>query len=282
MKKSYLQFPLFFLGPILSAAFGSYAVSVEGISPSVFYPNIVAIIFGIPLVFLLAPRWSDKRPNLVMQLSFISIFLLLLCFFFPGPNDIHRWLSVGSFYVNVSMIVLPISLYCLHQLLHEGKVLYGIVLFAAIGTILGFQPDAGQATAFGLAGLVLFFRNKLNAKIRLSAFLISLITIALAWNRIDLLEPVAHVEEIFYLIASLGPIGLAGIVIISLLLFVPFVYFSFKRIETVRTLSVSFIVYLAASFVVTEFGHYPVPVMGAGASSVIGWFLMLSFVFRMY
>ncbi len=246
-----------------------------------FYPNIGAILVGMPLVFLLAPRWSDKRPLLVMQLAFISIFLLLISFFFPGVNDVHRWISVGGIDANVSMLMLPVALYCLHQLLHEHKYLYGIVLFAAIGTILGFQPDAGQASAFGLASLVLFFRNKMSAKIRAAAVLISIITIGLAWNRIDLLEPVAYVEDIFYLMASLGPMGLIAMTAISLLLFFPFIFMSFKRIETVRTLSVTFIVYLATSFVVTEFGHYPVPVMGAGASSVIGWFIMLSFVFRM-
>lgn len=253
-----------------------------GIPVNVFYPNIGAILVGIPMVFLLAPRWSDKKPQLVIQLSFLSILLLILCFFFPGINDVHRWVTIGGLEANMSMMVLPLALFCLHQLLHEQKILYGLVLFTAIGLILGFEPDAGQASAFGLAGLVPFFRNKVEAKFRVAAFFISILTIALAWNRIDLLEPVAYVEDIFYLMASLGPMGFIGITAISLLLFFPFIYMSFKRIETVRTLSVTFIVYLATSFVVTELGNYPVPVMGSGASSVIGWFLMLSFVFRMH
>ena len=45
-------------------------------------------------------------------------------------------------------------------------------------------------------------------------------------------------------------------------------------------LSISFIVYLLASLVVTELGHFPVPVIGAGFSSVFGWFLMLSFIYK--
>lgn len=281
MKKTYVQSFLFFIGPILAVLFGMYTVYSMGIPTDVFYPNAVATVLGIGLVYLLGPRWSDKRPMLVIQLSFISLLLLLVSFFFPGPSEVHRWIVLGSININVSMIMLPVVLYCMHQLLHEKKFLHGVVLFAAIATVLGFQPDAGQATAFGLAGLVLFFRNKMSSKIRAAAVLIAIVTIGLAWNRVDLLEPVEYVEDVFYLMASLGPLGFIGMIAISLLLFFPFIFMSMKRIETVRTLSITFIVYLSAQLVITEFGHYPVPVMGAGASPVIGWFLMLSFVFRL-
>lgn len=280
MKKAQLQSSFFFIGPILAVLFGMYTVYSMGIPVEVFYPNAIATVLGIPLVYLLASRWNDRRPSLVLQLSFVSLLLLLLCFFFPGPSEVHRWIVLGSFNINVSMIVLPLVLFCMHQLLHEKKYLHGVILFAAVATVLGFQPDAGQTTCFVLAGLVLFFRNKMSAKIRAAAVLIAIVTTGLAWNRVDLLEPVEYVEDIFTLMESLGPLGYIGMVGISLLLFFPFIFMSLKRIETVRTLSIAFIVYLSAAFIITEFGHYPPPVMGAGASPVIGWFLMLSFVFR--
>jgi cell division protein FtsW (lipid II flippase) len=280
MKKFKLMPLLFFIGPILAAFFGMYTVRSMDIPVDVFYPNLIGVAIGIPLVLLMAPRWSDRRPALVMQLTFVSLLLLLVCFLFPGPSEVHRWIMLGPVTLNISMIVLPLILYCLHQLLHTKKLLHGFILYAAAATILGFQPDAGQATAFGLSALVLFFYNKMDGKLRVGAIFIAMVTIFLAWNRVDLLEPVEYVEDIFYLMSALGPMGLAGMVIISLLLFIPFIVMSFRRIETVRVLSISFIVYLSSSLVITEFGHYPVPVMGAGISSVLGWFLMLSFVFR--
>lgn len=280
MKKIKLLSTLFFLGPIFAALFGMYTVQSMDIPVDVFYPNLLGIIIGIPLVLLMAPRWSDRRPQLVMQLAFVSLFLLLCCFLFSGPSEVHRWIFIGQFGINISMIVLPFILYCLHQLLHTKKFLHGFILYAATATIIGFQPDAGQATAFGLSALVLFFYNKMDGKLRVAAFFIALVTIFLAWNRVDLLEPVEYVEDIFHLMAALGPLGLAGIVFISLTLFIPFIVMSFRRIETVRVLSISFIVYLSTSLVITEAGHYPVPVMGAGISSVLGWYLMLSFVYR--
>jgi cell division protein FtsW (lipid II flippase) len=248
----------------------------------VFYPNILGIVLGLGIVYFLTPKWGDHNINLVYQLSTISIAVFLIGFLFPGPRDVHRWILWGPVSINIAMWTLPVVLYCLHQLLHEKRVIHGLILFASIVTILGLQPDAGQTTAFALAGLVVFFRNKIGAIYKLAALTAAIATIFLAWSTVDLLEPVEYVEDIFYMIAALGPVGLAAMTIVSLLLFAPFIYMSFKRIETVRTLSVAFIVYLSASFIVTEFGHYPVPLFGAGASSVVGWFLMFSFVFRPY
>lgn len=271
---------LFFTGPILATLFGMYTVREMDIPMSVFYPNVAGIIIGIILVLVMSSRWKDKKPILVMQISFVSLLLLLACFLFPGQNEVHRWINIGSLAVEVSMLVLPLLLWSLHQLLHEQKFLHGSVLFAATATILGFQPDASQVTAFSLAGLVLFFNNKMEIKYRLLSVLIAAVTISLAWNRIDLLEPIEYVEDIFEMMVSMGPVGIIGIFVCSLALIIPFILMEFKRIETVRVLSTAFIVYLATSMVIAVFGNYPVMVMGAEVSSVVGWYLMLSFVLR--
>ncbi len=271
---------LFFLGPILATLFGMYTVNQMDIPVSVFYPNVWGIVIGIIIVLAMSSRWKDRRPALVMQLSFVSLLLLLACFLFPGQNEVHRWINVGPLGIEVSMLVLPLILWCLHQFLHEKQFLHGTVLFAATSTILGFQPDASQVTAFSLAGLVLFFNNKMHIKYRVISVAIAAITIFLAWNRIDLLEPIEYVEDIFEMMVAMGPIGIIGIFVCSIALIIPFILMEFKRIETVRVLSTAFIVYLATSMVIAVFGNYPVMVMGAGASSVVGWYLMLSFVLR--
>jgi cell division protein FtsW (lipid II flippase) len=279
MKQKSLNPFIFFIGPILAVILSLFTMYSLEMPLEVFYPNIVALALGITIVFFLTPKWSDHNLNLVYILSAVTLALFIAGFLFPGPRDVHRWIAIGPVNINIAMWTLPIALYCLHQLLHEKKILHGIILF---GSILGFQPDAGQATAFCLAALVVFFRNKINFTFKLGALAIAIVSIFFAWNTVDLLEPVEYVEDVLYMIASLGPVAIAAMTVVSLLLFAPFVYMSFKRIERVRTLSIAFIVYLSASFVVTELGHYPVPVLGAGASSVIGWFLMLSFVFRPY
>ncbi|MBC7713396.1 MAG: FtsW/RodA/SpoVE family cell cycle protein [Rhizobacter sp.] len=280
MKKLTPQSVLFFIPPILATLFGIYTVVQNGIPASVFYPNIIGILIGIILMLYLSNRWKDKRPTQVMQISFISLFLLLACFLFPGEHEVHRWIRIGGFGIEISMIVIPLALWCIYQLLHDKYFLHSIVLFAATVMILAFQPDASQTTALSLAGLVLFFKSKTDIKYRLASVVIAAVALYYVWTRVDLLDPIEYVEDIFEMMVSLGPVGIAGLFICSVALIVPFILMEFKRIETVRTLSTSFIVYLAASMIIAVFGHYPVMVMGAGASSVVGWYLMLSFVLR--
>lgn len=160
------------------------------------------------------------------------------------------------------------------------KFLYSLILFVVVSTILCLQPDAGQATVFNLSALVLFLYNNKKIKLRLTVIIISALTIYLSWHQTDLLEPVSYVEDILYLTKDLGFTGIAGIVIVLIFLFIPFILTSFNQIRSVKILSASFIIYLLSSVIVTELGHFPVPVIGAGFSSVFGWFLMLSFVYK--
>ena len=165
-------------------------------------------------------------------------------------------------------------------MLDAKRFLSSLVLFGVLSTILYFQPDAGQATVFNLSTLVLFLYNNTNIKIRLTAIIIFSLSIYLSWHKIDLLEPVSYVEDILHLIKDLGFIGITGIIIVLIFLFLPFIFTSFNHIRSVKILSASFIIYLLSSLVVTELGHFPVPVIGAGFSSVFGWFLMLSFIYK--
>jgi cell division protein FtsW (lipid II flippase) len=271
---------LFLLGPVLSTLFGMYTVRQMEIPVSVFYPNVVGIIVGILLVLLLSKRWSDNKPGLVMQISVVSLLLLASCFYFPGQNEVHRWMLIGKYSIEISMIVIPLILWCLYQFLHEKRVINALILFISTILILAFQPDASQVTAFGLSSLFIFFNNKIAVKFKLLSVVIAAFFIGLSWNRVDLLEPVEYVEDILEMMVSLGPIGIIGIFVCSISLVIPFIMMEFKRIETVRILSTAFIVYLVTSMIISVFGHYPVMVMGASGSSVLGWYLMMSFVLR--
>ena len=44
------------------------------------------------------------------------------------------------------------------------------------------------------------------------------------------------------------------------------------RSPSSRLLAAMFATYTVAALVVTELGHFPVPVMGAGAGPVLGWY----------
>jgi len=74
------------------------------------------------------------------------------------------------------------------------------------------------------------------------------------------------------MIYDFGPIGYFGLFIVLAAAFYPFAWFAVKG---EKSLSVAFILYLIVQLIVTEFGNYPVPLLGAGGSAIIGWYLML-------
>lgn len=217
-------------------------------------------------------KWKKRIKKELLIAAFSCIALMSICFFFPGINMVYRWIQIGTVDINVSMIVLPLILYCINQLLRESFVTYALIILCVTGLILSMQPDAGQVSAFGIAALVLFVMNNVKWSVRLAAFFVVALIGFLGWNRVDLLEPVDQVQDVLVMIYDFGPIGYIGLFIVLAAAFYPFAWFAVKG---EKALSIAFIFYLIIQLIVTEFGNYPVPLLGAGGSAIIGWYLML-------
>ncbi len=263
---------LFFLGPIVATIMGLIAVNYFDIPSDVFFINVIGIIIGIPLAMLIIFKWKKRIKKELLIAAFSCISLLAICFFFPGTNMVYRWIQIGTVDINVSMIVLPLIIYSINQLLREHFVLYALVILFVTGLILSMQPDAGQLTAFGVASFVLFSMNKIPWLPRLGAYTIIVLLGILGWNRVDLLEPVDQVQDVLVMIYDLGPMGYLGLLIVLAAAFYPFIHFALKG---EKVLSIGFIFYLITQLIVTELGNYTVPLLGAGGSAIIGWYLML-------
>jgi hypothetical protein len=263
---------LFFLGPIVATIMGLIAVTYFEIPSDVFFTNAIGIVVGIPLAMLVIFKWKKRIKKELLIAAFSCIGLMAICFFFPGINMVYRWIQIGTVDINVSMIVLPLVLYSINQLLREHFVTYALVILCVTGLILSMQPDAGQLSAFGVAALVMFAMNKIPWTIRLGALLIVGLVGFLGWNRVDLLEPVDQVQDVLVMIYDFGPVGYLGLFVVLAAAFYPFIHFAIKG---ERVLSIAFIFYLITQLIVTELGNYPVPLLGAGGSAIIGWYLML-------
>ncbi|MDP1604489.1 MAG: hypothetical protein Q8M03_14630 [Legionella sp.] len=147
--------------------------------------------------------------------------------------------------------------------------------------ILAFQPDAGQATAFGIGAFIIFLFNKhIPYSTCFIVFIIINVSIVLAWCQLDPLPAVNQVELIMELAFKMGFLGFVGILFVILILLFPMLITLRHQFSTVNyencILVLSFIVYFIAQLIVTVFGNYPVPIIGAGAAPVIGWYLILS------
>ena len=156
----------------------------------------------------------------------------------------------------------------------------GLVVTAML--ILQQQPDAAQASAFGLASLILLWLNRSCANwFRLTMTTFITIAVLLTWRQADPLLPVAHVERIIHLAINLGLRGIIASTLAILCVFSPFIYFisrNRKKSTDRHSLAVAFLAYVVMQFIATEMGNFPVPVLGAGISYVLGHYIMVALV----
>lgn len=96
--------------------------------------------------------------------------------------------------------------------------------------------------------------------------------------RPDSLGAVPHVERILHMAAAQGVLWLLASLVTLAALMLPAVHPA-ARFRSTRgeaaLLAMSLAVYFAATVAVTELGNFPVPVVGAGAGPVLGWYSML-------
>jgi hypothetical protein len=247
---------------------GAFIAFKNQISLLVFLPNFTGLIFGGLLISFsgrLAPYIREGNKHL----AFSYIILLMATLFSSDLDGVYRWLPLGLFQLNVSMSLAPIGIYSLIRL--NKKFVLGFLAICAI--IYFLQPDSGQATAFAFACMmILAFRKDLTIYTKLTGVLIITIGAVAAWFRSDPLLPVRHVEEILHLAVAAGSISTATAFFAIIFLFSSLVTIFIQSRDNQTTLYCGAIfVFWFITFVVTELGHFPVPVIGAGAAGVLGW-----------
>ncbi|WP_224371240.1 hypothetical protein [Hyalangium versicolor] len=92
------------------------------------------------------------------------------------------------------------------------------------------------------------------------------------------MNAVPHVERILHLAADAGALWLVATLLAAAALLVPAVHHAvqlFSRKSEAAPLVATLAVYFGLTFVVTELGAFPVPVLGAGAGPVLGWYSLL-------
>jgi cell division protein FtsW (lipid II flippase) len=265
------------LVPVPAIVSGILIAHRHGVPPSAFAVNGVAAALGSVIALGLLVGQPSRRASLVAGL--IAISLLALTLASPGMEGVRRWVIVGPVRINVSEVVAPWVLWTIART--DGRPVQAVVLTAAATLIHVLQPDAGQATAFGLGAVVLFVRSSRGSRVtRAVGCAVALGGALLAWCRTDRLLPVAHVERVVHLAFATGPFAAAAAISALLLLAAPFVWFAQREWsrDATKRLASAFSAYIVTAIGVTELGNFPVPVLGAGASPVLGWYALLGLV----
>ncbi|HEY0140494.1 MAG TPA: FtsW/RodA/SpoVE family cell cycle protein [Thermoanaerobaculia bacterium] len=252
---------------------GIVAMRQLGVSTVAWSINIAATAVGL-LIWALGRRLPPPaRGGTRAFLAVASLATILLPFASDGMLGVYRWISLGGFRLHASAIAAPLIILCVAAAASQstGRAL----AIAATGAlILALQPDAAQATSFAAACAVLLVlaRPRQMGKVVLSVVVLLAVSAA-AFIRHDPLPPVAHVEEIFEVVASRG-VGWAAMATVALLL-LPLPFFAAWRRHRHST-ALALGVYVAMTVLAPAWGTFPVPVMGAGASPILGYFIALA------
>ena len=274
-----LRLPVAGVLPLLPILIGAWVARAHGVSPKAFGANLAAAALGVVLAALLGRRSWNHPDRLAPVLAATALALLAATLLFPSLEGVHRWISLGPVRLNASAVTLPWILLALWMLLGQARLGLALGLVAMPQLIHIAQPDAGQATAFSAGVLVLFSTARsIPKRWSVAGSAISVIGTALAWGRADPLGAVPHVERILHLAADQGvPWLLAALVALGGL-FLPMVHavaWSRSTRSEAAAMALSLGAYFGGALAATELGNFPVPVLGAGAGHVLGWYSAL-------
>ncbi|MGC4120612.1 MAG: hypothetical protein QM765_39750 [Myxococcales bacterium] len=253
---------LLLLTPLPAIAVGAAVAVKSGVSAVAFLPNAAAVVLGVIFAALL-PKVVRGHALATAVVAVLAIATTLV---FEGNEGVHRWLQLGPIRLNASAAFAPLVLAALAQ---RADWRSAIVAAAALAIQL-VQPDAGQQTALAVGLAVLLIRSGARpaAKVAFGAILVS--ATAWAWIRPDPLAPVAHVERIHSMAIDSGLVGTLGMALALVVLVAPLLLAARRN-----ALAGALGAYLVTTLLVPLFGAFPVPVLGAGAGPVLGWYLAL-------
>jgi len=255
----FLVFVLFV--PILMGILGSMS---SGISFTKFLPNFAGLLIGL-VIILTIYKYKNFIERHCFKIATSLALLLTLTFISTGIENVFRWIRIGPLNLHLSAIFLPVIIYnCVNYFsTHITKALLPIFIASIV---LVFQPDAAQMLGLFSSTIPLIFFKFKQRKILLGLVPLALLTIYV-WFRPDTLEPISHVEGILKLIYLSSGFGVVLVCFSICTLFLPILFLQ-KRLALFQY---SFLFYLLGCLLATLVGHFPVHVIGAGFSPVLGW-----------
>ena len=276
MSKKWKKKIIAMLAPIPALLVGAIVMSGNEISPFVYGQNLICyFVLGFFLFFFSTKpiRIMNNKGRIIMLIG--GCIVVACTFFDSGLGNVHRWLTISSFRLYVSSIVLPCLVINLGILLQNKSVVFPVTIAVLVILMLTLQPDASQVSAFAVSVTFLVWTQTKKRLLKYGIALGSIAFIVFAWIHIDGLEAVSHVEDILLMAKDMGIAWFAlGIASLGLLL-VPFFCFS-NTPKLAGAVGLYYIVTLCSTF----FGKFPVMFMGFGISPVIGYQLAMFLLLR--
>lgn len=253
---------------------GSYALALHGAEVGTWSRNLLAWLAGLvlsgPLILF------GRSRGLSFGIILVTVLGLTASLLAQGQSGVYRWLDLGPLHINIAALLLPVTLVALSTASISPPVL--LAMIGVIGAVLVAQPDASQATAFLLASSPILSRRPIPKSLRFIALIIIGGIAIAAWLRPDPLQPVPEVEGIFPLISQISlPLAAAAGLALVLTCLAPLQSLSSLR-EGRRPAAIVLATYFLITALMPFVGSYPVPLVGAGMSFPVGFWLATALI----
>ena len=230
--------------------------------------NVGALTIGLTLLALLGRTAPIERRWVGGAILAMTGALLATALAGTEVEGVSRWVRLGGFAIQPSLILLPLMIVAFSQA-RSVAATAGIVVAAAA---VALQPDRAMAgvLVLGLATLTLLGRDRQS----IMALTASIAGFVVTFARADTLPAVPYVERVFY--SSFDAHIAAGLAVLggSALLLVPAIV-GWRHDAANRAIYAAFGAVWLAAIVAAALGNYPTPMVGYGGSAIIGYALSL-------
>jgi hypothetical protein len=217
------------------------------------------------VVALIVARFArlDSRMAGLVLLAWVLVIEAWVLVAGVSMEGVRRWLALGPVLLHPASLLVPLAVWSAARRLDA----IAAAMLAATLAVLAAQPDAAAVLALTLALGAVAILDQYKRRWAVALTVLGAACAAWAFTRVDPLPAVDHVETVIPNAFAAAPVigVLAGLAMAAL----PLAMLWRRRTPQTLALAAAWTGFILANLV----ANYPAPVIGAGASPVLGWLL---------
>ncbi|GAB5487787.1 MAG: hypothetical protein Pars2KO_13570 [Parasphingorhabdus sp.] len=228
--------------------------------------NGLTLTIGLLLALVLRVTLRLEPKTLTAIALGSTLLLLGTALVGHGIEGANRWLPIGPYVLQPSLILLPIVAICYA---HRSNLWNSLAVIGSVAA-MAIQPDRAMAGMLLACTLLLSFAKPSNGRFTVSLF--CAVTFVVTMMIPDNLTAVPFVDHILWTAFDINLVIGMSLWAGCLLLLAPVLLVSRENRQSVHwVFGAGWLAVMASA----AFGAYPTPIVGFGASAILGYFLSL-------
>lgn len=229
--------------------------------------RLIAVNAGalaVALAWIMLGRWPASRTVRLVLATMTALALFLPLLLAPEVGGVTRWIPAGPVSLHSGALLLPLLV-----VFAASEPRFGPAMLALAGTALALQPDAAVLCGLAAASAVLAWchRSIAFAAIAAAGLMLAILTFAAGT-----LEPQVFTENV---LAQVAARSLPQALVLAALLFLAPLWQLVLSRPHARFEGASLAAMLIALGTAAMLAPFPFPLIGFGASSILGFGLAL-------